>query len=270
MDIAVPIIGTFLPSPSTDITMQGSFAKGRSIVPANGAVPDNESKNTFAISSNFDIVTNNIITFDFPHVVANRETEDSAATLLAPTNTTPRKSVKITANLSTTSDFLTPVILMNNAQLLTSNNIIDNQDSASNVFPLNTPFNFVAETDPANGSSLSKHLTAPITIEQPAVGLKVIIGANRPNGANFDLYYRTMETGTDINIDEIAFVKADQETIVQTDENLEVFRDYEYTIGGLGGELPSFTTFQLKIVMRSSNSSKVPTIRDLRAIALGT
>jgi hypothetical protein len=168
-----------------------------------------------------------------------------------------------------------------------ANNLIDNQDSASTNNPLNLPLTYVAETDPANGSHLSKHITVPINLEQPAVGLKVLIGANRPNLANFDLYYRTIPAGADTNInfdlyyrtipagadtniEDISYSLAAQDTIVQTDENPDIFREYEYTIGGLSGTLTPFTTFQLKIVMRSSNSSKIPTFRDLRAIALGT
>jgi hypothetical protein len=159
---------------------------------------------------------------------------------------------------------------MSRASLGAANNLIDNQDSAATNNPLNLPLTYVAETDPANGSHLSKHITVPINLEQPAVGLKVLIGANRPNLANFDLYYRTIPAGADTNIEDISYSLAAQDTIVQTDENPDIFREYEYTIGGLGGTLTPFTTFQLKIVMRSSNSSKIPTFRDLRAIALGT
>ena len=53
-----------------------------------------------------------------------------------------------------------------------------------------------------------------------------------------------------------------------SDENTAVFREYEYLIGGKGGQLNAFIKFQLKIVMTSTNSAKVPMIKDLRAIAL--
>ena len=36
------------------------------------------------------------------------------------------------------------------------------------------------------------------------------------------------------------------------------------------GNLDSFTKFQVKILMRSSNQSKVPTLKDLRVIAMVT
>jgi len=209
------------------------------------------------------------VTFNHPQVIAHRDIENAESTLLG--GGSPRRSVQLTASLTSSSNFLTPVIDMTLASLSAANNIIDNQDSdASVVSPLNNPLTWVAETDPTSGSTLSKHITVPINIEQPAVGIKVIIGANRPSGSNFDLYYRTIEAGGDTSINDISWILSDKETIVQTDENPNIFRDYEYIIGGLGGTLTPFTTFQLKIVMRSSNSSKIPVFKDLRAIALGT
>jgi hypothetical protein len=47
-----------------------------------------------------------------------------------------------------------------------------------------------------------------------------------------------------------------------------VFREYQYLVGNLGGELPDFTTFQLKIVLNSVNRGRSPIIKDLRVIAL--
>jgi hypothetical protein len=52
------------------------------------------------------------------------------------------------------------------------------------------------------------------------------------------------------------------------DDDPLIFRQYEYLIGGVGGTLPAFTKFKLKIVMRSTNQATVPRFRDLRAIAL--
>jgi capsular polysaccharide biosynthesis protein len=50
--------------------------------------------------------------------------------------------------------------------------------------------------------------------------------------------------------------------------NVNIFSEYRYLIGGDGGALEPFTKFQLKIVMRSTNSARVPSFRDLRVIAL--
>ena len=50
---------------------------------------------------------------------------------------------------------------------------------------------------------------------------------------------------------------------VPSDDNPDTFRDYEFT-----HNTNQFSAFQVKLVMKSTNSSKSPTIQDLRAIAL--
>ena len=59
-----------------------------------------------------------------------------------------------------------------------------------------------------------------------------------------------------------------EESSNPTDNDPTVFRDYEYLAGGIGGDLPAFNKFQVKIEMRSINPAKAPTFQDLRIIAL--
>ena len=47
-------------------------------------------------------------------------------------------------------------------------------------------------------------------------------------------------------------------------ENDNTFKEYKYSDTGLN----TFTAFQIKIVMKGTNSSYPPIIRDLRGIAL--
>ena len=47
-------------------------------------------------------------------------------------------------------------------------------------------------------------------------------------------------------------------------------RDYEYLIGGIGGDLVPFVSFLIKIVMRSTNVAVAPTFQSLRVIAMST
>ena len=60
------------------------------------------------------------------------------------------------------------------------------------------------------------------------------------------------------------------ENVPPSDDNLQVFREYRYLAGGLGGDLTAFNKFQIKIVFRSTNQARVPMIRELRVIALST
>ena len=96
----------------------------------------------------------------------------------------------------------------------------------------------------------------------------MLIAANKPSVADFQVYWRTADEGTNIRV--VDWTLVNPENSVPSDENPNIFRDYRYLVGGLGGDLNPFTTYQLKIVFRSTSSSKVPVLKDLRVIALAT
>lgn len=161
-----------------------------------------------------------------------------------------------------------PYIDMQRCQLLTIQNLIDKQDSSA-TSGYNVPVNFVPETEPNGGSALAKHITKPVTLAQAATGLKVLYAANMPKEASVDLYYRTTLNGSDSDILEKSFTLATVDNNPPTDEDPGKFREYRYTIGGtFATSLREFNQYQLKLVMNSTNSSKIPRITDLRTIAL--
>jgi len=165
------------------------------------------------------------------------------------------------------NDFVSPVIDLQRASLFLFGNRIDRQVSTTPTAGFNKPINYVAETDKSSGSHLSKHVTKPIPLVVDAVGLKVLLSANRPPESEFELYYKTVSE--DQTLATMTWKLAAVENPVAADENRDAFREYRYLIGGQNGTMTPFTAFQLKIVFRSYNSSKVPVIKDLRAIALG-
>lgn len=145
------------------------------------------------------------------------------------------------------------------------NNIIDKQASSITT-GFNVPLNFVDETSAIGGSAASKHLSRAIVLEEEAVGLKILIDANRPSVADFQVYVRTCDA--DENIREQSFTLLSAETVVPSDDNPQVFRQYTFLHGGLGGDLTAFKKYQTKIVFRSTNQALVPVLRNLRVIAL--
>jgi len=158
---------------------------------------------------------------------------------------------------------VSPIIDAQRASITTVANLIDNQVS-SPASGFNVPLTFTDETAAFGGSALAKHITSVSSLEEDAVGLKVLVGALRPSGADFDLYYRVATDGE--NIFDKDFTLQAAETTIAPDGNN--FREYRYLIGGDGGDIDPFTQYQFKIVMRSNNSSKVPVFKDFRAIAL--
>jgi len=129
-------------------------------------------------------------------------------------------------------------------------------------------YNLSHETAKIGGSSASKHLTREVVLEEAAVGLKILIDANRPTSTDFQVYARTCDI--DEQITEKDFVLIPQEAEIPADDNPNVFRQYDYLYGGLGGDILDFKKYQIKIVLRSTNQAFSPVLDNLRVIALST
>ena len=236
--------------PTTTVSYKGKFMSGKSFAGA---------ETPYALESTYghDLAPFEEYNFDAPRMVASEELEGVGGN--------PTHSTYIKATLNSGSTWVSPVISATRCSITAMNNVIDRPDSSSTT-NYNVPISYIAETDPFGGSSLAKYVTKPVTLEEAAVGLKIILAANRPNGTYFDIYYKTITSDGSLN--DTNWILATADNTVQTDENPNRFREYRYTIGGEGGFLDAFTTFQVKIVMNSTNSSKVPVFRDFRAIAL--
>jgi len=250
-DVVSPNVQSLIPSTGTRLSAFGKFTSGRSPAGTETRFVKDVTFSSLAMN------TNNIATAAkmIGHSVV--ETADIGA-----------KSSTIALRLSTNSNDVSPVVDMQRTSLSLFNNLIDKQDSDRATIGFNTPLIFVNETDADGGSHLAKHLTTPISLAETAVGLRILIAANKPSVADFQVFFRTADEGT--NIRDVNFTLVNPENAVPSDENPNIFREYRYLVGGLNGTLTPFTTYQLKIVFRSTSSAKVPVIQDLRVIALAT
>ena len=216
-----------------------------------------------ALSAELELVNNKDHYFDNPHVVLSDSNEVNTYSAIQQSSKIKAYFTKPSAN-----DEVSPVIDIQRAQLLTINNLIDNPHVSSST-GFNVPLTFVADSDAIEGSALAAHITKPVKLVNGATGIKVLFGGHREVGADFDLYFRTTRTGTDSDISEHPFTLQTVDTEVPNDTNKEMFHEYQYTIGGdFAKDLPEFDQYQLKLVMRSTNSSNVPRIKDLRTIAV--
>ena len=178
-------------------------------------------------------------------------------------------SANMRISLSSVDSNVSPVIDLQRTSLTTISYQIDNQGTSFDTsIGVNEPLNYVAESNPSGGSAASKHITNVITLSEDAVGLKIILSANRPSQTSFEMWYRTATS--DEVITDKSWVLQAEETNNPTDEDPSIFRDYEYLPGGLGGTLSPFTKFQLKIVMKSQVFAKAPSFQSLRTIAMAT
>ena len=245
---------------NTTTSMTANFIKGVSMSTVNDVA--NAAYDASTVTTPF--VNNEKVYLDTPSMIAGQKTEVA--------NLGVGKSADVTVTMSTSNKWLSPVLDMQTAAFAVESNIIDNQvDSAGLETSLtNVPILYVDETNTINGTAAAKHVTETIALAEPAVGLKVIIGAHRPSNSFIDVYYKLAAAGNETQINDLDWTLVEEETNNPTDDGRDVFRNYEYLVGGQTGTLEPFSAYKIKVVMRSANSSKTPRLRDIRGIALGT
>jgi len=247
-DVAIPNFTTILPDDTT-ISYGVKYMTGSSLA-------GSETRYQKDASYSADVVISDENRFNNPKLIAKAANETSELGA-------GERSVTFKVDLGTTRSDVSPLIDCQRTSLTTVSNLIDNQAAAA-ATGFNVPLSYAAETNAFGGSALSKHHTSVQNLEEDAVGLKVLLAAIRPSGSNIDLYYRTANDGE--NIFDVDWTLQASETTVAPDENN--FREYRYLIGGVGGDVTSFTQYQLKLVFRTNNQSKPPIVKDLRGIAL--
>jgi hypothetical protein len=134
---------------------------------------------------------------------------------------------------------------------------------------------FVPETT-NNSSSLAKYLTKEIILESPATSIDVRLTANIFEIDDVQVLYRVSYSTSQYNFDDLSWEffngtgKSDIEVIPSIDnliagyiENQNSYKEYKYSVNNLS----EFTSFAVKVVMRSSNPVFVPKIQDIRIVA---
>ena len=226
--------------PATNVSVSGKLTSGKSLAGSETAYQKETGYTAYPINRN--------IYFQTPKLLATKRNAD--ANIGAGI-----KSSTFKVDMTTVSSLVSPVVDMQRTSISTIHNRVD-QNNALNV---------VAETNARGGSTLGKHLTRPVTLAEKARGLKIMLAANKPSACSFDVYYRTNSGGRLLDQDYILIAP---EAPMPSDDNPNIYRDYRYLPGGIGGNLNDFDQFQVKIVMKSTNSAKVPRFGDLRIIAL--
>ena len=226
--------------PSTQIDLSAKLTSGKSLAGSETAYQKETSYTSYPINRN--------VYFQTPKLLSTKRNSDANLGSNV-------KSSSFKVNFTSVSDKVTPVVDMQRTSVSTIHNRIDQ----------NNAINSVVETSARGGSSLAKHLTRPVTLAEKAKGLKIMLAANKPSAASFDVYYRTNNSGRLLDQD---FILISPEAAMPSDDNPSIYRDYRYLPGGIGGNLDDFDQFQVKIVMKSTNSAKAPRFGDLRIIAL--
>ena len=191
------------------------------------------------------------------------------------------KSLSIPLTLSSDLNALSPVIDTQRMSMYAIANQINKIDSSSDVYPTSI-YRSMTEPDGDNHSAI--YLTKKINLETPATSLRVLLDAVRQSDASIKLLFKILRVDDAFDFDEMSFTFFNDDGTVagsggpdvttRPSERKNEFLEHEYTAGvtddGIGSPLEEFIAFQIKIVMRTTNQSLPPLIKQLRVLALAT
>jgi hypothetical protein len=206
-----------------------------------------------AASSAEPVVANDNIYFTAPQMVAStiNETNEMSGS----------KSLFVTCTLTTTNTKVSPVIDLQRVSAFTIQNRLNQPTSGNTV-------DFVSCEQNTGTSCSSKYITKPIVLENISSALDVRLTSNIRATSNVDVYFRVTSSEEVRNIDDLNWTPfngdGSEDVTVTPAEDNSTFKEYKYSATGIN----DFTAFQIKIVMKGTNSAYPPIIKDMRGIAL--
>ena len=232
--------------PNTNVDWYGKLSSARSFA---------GSENPYVVSSYFPVIPNQNTYFNKPYCVPST---DNA------TGGVPGATFR--GIMETNVSNLSPVIDLDRVSLFTISNLIDHP-SQYEEDNRNYVDDFVPETVGAGGSAQSKYITRRVSLLEDANQIKIILDVNRPTNTDIELYYK-VQASDDSDFESQEWVLSEPDDPMGYSENVTVYSEVEYNITPEDLSNVEFSSMAFKIVFKSTNSSVIPTCKNLRAIAI--
>ena len=135
---------------------------------------------------------------------------------------------------------------------------------------------FISDIKSKNSSNIAKYVTKEVAIQNPATGINVKITANTSDINNIGLLYRIKKSSSQENFEDIEWVYfngtglPDHDAIATSENSISGITEKQSSYQELSysvEDLPEFSSFAVKLIMKSRNPAYVPKIQDLRAVA---
>ena len=263
-DVSTFIIGNVSPS-KTKIVTEILATSGTSPSGSETSFTKSTTNRVVPIGDNYYWTSNNLVASGI------NETNEMSGT----------KSLSVPITLTSEIDSLSPVLDMQRMSMIAVSNQINQIDSSSDVYPTSI---YKAMTEPEGDNHSAIYLTKKIELETPATSLRVILDARRFPEANIKLLFKTLRVDDASNFEEMGFRffnddgtvtgSGGPDVITRPSISITDYIEHEYTAGvtddGIGSPLEDFSSFQIKIVMRTTNQTAAPLIKNLRVLALAT
>lgn len=196
-------------------------------------------------------------------------------------------STSFSVNLRTNNEFVSPVVDLSAKTFNFVRNLINNDDSNEYT---------------RYGAAKNKYISRNVVLNQEAEDLIVYITGYRPYGTNIQVYGKFLNSADNENFDNKPWTlleyKDGMDVVYSSPQDAEDYREYRFglPVGNTvalqqnaysdplasapdpvniltyydtnGTPYTGFSTFGIKIVLLSDNPVKIPTLRDVRGIAL--
>ena len=263
-DVSTFIMGTVVPS-KTKIETAILTTSGKSPSGSETSFTKSTTNRVVPIGDNYYWTENNLVASGI------NETNEMSGI----------KSLSVPITLTSEIDSLSPVLDMQRMSMIAVSNQINQIDSSSDVYPTST---YKAMTEPEGDNHSAIYLTKKIDLETPATSLRVILDARRFPEGDIKLLFKTLRVDDETKFEEIGFRffnddgtvtgSGGPDIITRPSLTIDDYIEHEYTAGvkddGIGSPLEDFSSFQIKIVMRATNQTAAPLIKNLRVLALAT
>jgi hypothetical protein len=264
-DSVIPQFSLITPGQSTKISAQ---------IRTTTSTSSGGSEESFLDSGFESVELNKINYLSSTRMICSRVNEDEYLS-----NLPSKKSFTTKITLSSNDPNLSPVLDTQNGFVILNRNRINNPISD---YAKDNRVNLVSG-DPHT----SIYISNKISLKQPATSLKVILAAYRPDECDFRVLYQIFRNGSGETVPSFELFPG-YDNLKDTDgdgfgdfildstlnsgrsdafvssNRVNEFSEYQYSIDNLD----PFTSYAIKIVMSSTNESKIPKFKDLRTIAL--
>ena len=135
---------------------------------------------------------------------------------------------------------------------------------------------FVPESTSKNSSSVAKYITKEVSITNAATAIDVHLTLNVRNLEDVEVLYKFKKASSNENFEDIDWIyfnengqpdkleiATPENSISSVIEKQESYQDITYSVA----DLPEFSSFAIKIVMKGNDPAYVPKVQDIRAVA---
>jgi hypothetical protein len=120
------------------------------------------------------------------------------------------------------------------------------------------------ETTPSNSSTMAKYVSKQLKFANKSTSFKLFFIYNKPSAANIKFYYKISNSSDNSVHQNLPYVYAPFASDLVSSETKGDLSEGNIHLEGLN----PFDTISIKIVYTSTDTNKIPRIRDFRIVAL--